>query len=488
MKRIISIFALVMSMAAALAEVPVFASPINVDTSFYPGFKKKAVLMSYDDGSEDGDAGIIKRFDAAGMKGTFNINYPGSTAVESAKVRLRKIYQNHEIANHTLKHPSMSAKDDSGNYVLTEDECIETIKEAADFYTEVAQYPVVGFAWPYAPATGRQKVLDYVRNNCLYARNAGETKKYSIPSDFYNWDFSFYQMNINQKDELLKYLNYESSNLSLMSVWGHGWEYRDGYVKWTDLDDFVELYKSNSGILWNPTCSEYVRYMNALDKLQINTDTVYNPSDVTVYLKADEKEVILPGGYLYDGEKNIRVNSGDTNTVTGDKDSIEISGLMPYSAFTVAVTQGSDSLSAITADNIKSVLKFYYNGTADESGKAKISYSLSEYCEGKYNITLMSDGQKYTYSFDCKNNTITLNYTSSDNPVLNISLSGEVNTGFIYAAWFDSELKLKSVKKYPASDKIDVTFGSDEVGDYGKVMWWDANMQPMSDYKDIPLK
>lgn len=52
-------------------------------------------------------------------------------------------------------------------------------------------------------------------------------------------------------------------------------------------------------------------------------------------------------------------------------------------------------------------------------------------------------------------------------------------------AWYDSESNLKSVKKYPASDKIDVTFGSDEFGDSGKVMWWDG-MRAMSPFQYIP--
>ena len=80
---------------------------------------KKAVTFSYDDGVTQ-DRRLIKIFDKYGLKATFNLNsgFLGTAnslvregvTVSHSKPRaceVRNIYKNHEIAAHTLTHPSL---------------------------------------------------------------------------------------------------------------------------------------------------------------------------------------------------------------------------------------------------------------------------------------------------------------------------------------------------------------------------------------------
>ena len=54
--------------------------------------------------------------------------------------------------------------------------------------------------------------------------------------------------------------------------------------------------------MWNPTCADYVRYVNAHRKMVIDYENVYNPSELTQYIQANGIQIELPAGARYDGE------------------------------------------------------------------------------------------------------------------------------------------------------------------------------------------
>ena len=68
----------------------------------YPGFLKKAVTFSIDDGNLKYDGMMLDILRPAGIKGTFNLCAPKP---EMTGEDYRKMYMGYEIANHTLLHP-----------------------------------------------------------------------------------------------------------------------------------------------------------------------------------------------------------------------------------------------------------------------------------------------------------------------------------------------------------------------------------------------
>ena len=83
------------------------------------GNKMKAVTFSYDDGVTQ-DIRLIEILDKYGLKCTFNLNserlgMDGSLDREGARVshvkknpsEVASIYKNHEVAVHTLTHPTL---------------------------------------------------------------------------------------------------------------------------------------------------------------------------------------------------------------------------------------------------------------------------------------------------------------------------------------------------------------------------------------------
>ena len=74
----------------------------------FPGGRAKALTMSYDDGKL-ADEKLLEIFNRYGIKGTFNLNY----GLMDMDVRLKpeqipRLYQGHEIATHTMTHPTIA--------------------------------------------------------------------------------------------------------------------------------------------------------------------------------------------------------------------------------------------------------------------------------------------------------------------------------------------------------------------------------------------
>ncbi len=76
----------------------------------FPGFKRKAVTLSYDDASV-WDKDLIRIMDKYGLKGTFNVNTEmlapeGECKKRMSRSEARALYENssHEVAVHGAKH------------------------------------------------------------------------------------------------------------------------------------------------------------------------------------------------------------------------------------------------------------------------------------------------------------------------------------------------------------------------------------------------
>ncbi len=309
----------------------------DLDTEFYPGFTKKAFVLSYDDGVDHYDRILLGRLNNAGYVGSFNIitSYWDSLTEEQLDAK-RTMYAGHEIANHSDTHPQMVGKDSTtGEFLFTEEECINDIVLGKEKLEKVFGYEVVGLAWPFTIPSTRPNIRKHVRENYIYARGSGDSYNFNIPASFVDeWTFTIYEARY--KGGLLeytkKYQTYDSDALSLFSVWGHSFDFTNGTnpaITYAEYDEFLTLCKTID--MWNPTCADYVRYVNAHRKMVIDYENVYNPSELTQYIQANGMQIELPAGARYDGEtvhcntavaeeSEIRVTVNlDTRKATGAK-------------------------------------------------------------------------------------------------------------------------------------------------------------------------
>ncbi|MBP5252678.1 MAG: polysaccharide deacetylase family protein, partial [Lachnospiraceae bacterium] len=79
----------------------------------FPEGRFKALTMSYDDGRTQ-DRRLVELFNKYGIKGTFHLN---SGWMDPELVEMRKeavsLYEGHEIATHSLTHPTLSRLSDT---------------------------------------------------------------------------------------------------------------------------------------------------------------------------------------------------------------------------------------------------------------------------------------------------------------------------------------------------------------------------------------
>ena len=117
----------------------------------YPGGKKKAFNITYDDGvlQDERFVALLNRY---GIKGTFNLNsqlmqeefswtHPNGMQVRRlSPERAKHLYDGHEIASHTLTHPYMQE--------LSDAELYRQLKSDKDNLEKMFGKKVTGFAVP----------------------------------------------------------------------------------------------------------------------------------------------------------------------------------------------------------------------------------------------------------------------------------------------------------------------------------------------------
>ncbi len=278
----------------------------------FPGGKAKALTMSYDDGKIQ-DERLISIFNQYGIKGTFNLNYgmmgdkdpankPGSKAVPRiTEDRIQEIYEGHEIATHTMTHPTISrcpltmlAKE-----ILDDREGLERITGTI----------VRGHAYPNGSYNEEIKKL-FHQLGIAYARvvetnpvnvNGGMIESISafgLPTDLMEWRATCHHNDPNLMQMAEMFANFKKKQyLKLMYVWGHSYEF-DNDNNWEVIEKFCE-YMGGREDIWYATNIEIVDYLEASRNLRFsaNGEAVYNPNALSVWLQLNgKKNVEIPGG------------------------------------------------------------------------------------------------------------------------------------------------------------------------------------------------
>ena len=146
----------------------------------FPGGKHKVLTLSYDDGKL-ADRRLVSIFNKNGIKGTFNLN----SGIINPEIRIpqsewKELYAGHEVAVHTLTHPTISRCPD-----------IEIVHEILDDRTNLEKimgYPIHGMAFPNGACDDR--ICNIASQlGIKYARVAAD--QYSVGESLYsNYTFT----------------------------------------------------------------------------------------------------------------------------------------------------------------------------------------------------------------------------------------------------------------------------------------------------------
>ncbi len=222
--------------------------------------KLKAVTFSYDDGVTQ-DKRLIEIFNKYGLKATFNINSEllgksntlvrGGVTVDHNKNRpedVRSIYVGHEVAAHTLTHPTLPTVSD-------DNEVIRQVEEDRLKLSDLVGYEVVGMAYPGGGVNNNERVAELIKKNTgiKYARTITSTYNYDPQTNLYRFNPTVYHVMENRKERLMElaeeFVNLKPETPKLFYIWGHSYEF-DIADTWDYFEEFCKMISGRDDIFY----------------------------------------------------------------------------------------------------------------------------------------------------------------------------------------------------------------------------------------------
>lgn len=263
----------------------------------FPGFRYKAVTLSYDDGMIF-DKKLVEIIDKHGLKGTFNLNsgmFGDKDNRRLTKLEALELYtkSGHEVAIHGKKHCSLA---EAPTAMATDDVLSDRVA-----LEELFGRVITGMA--YAFGHYNDNVVEILEKCGVdYARTTKTTDKFDIPTDWLRMPTTCHHKNPKLMDLARQFVDLTppaypwDQTAKLFYLWGHSYEFNDS-DNWYIIEEFAEFIGGRKDI-WYATNIEICQYVKAYDRLQFSAlgDRVYNPTATDLYLRHFGKDVLVKAG------------------------------------------------------------------------------------------------------------------------------------------------------------------------------------------------
>ena len=229
---------------------------MNRSFMMWPGFKRKALTLSYDDGTVF-DKKLIEILDKNGIKCTFNLN-SGRFLQDRRMSREESIelYSGsaHEVATHGVYHIPL---DKVGAPVAMNDILNDRVALEEMFGTLIQ-----GIA--YAFGTYTDEVMDVAKKcGIKYGRTIKPTEKFDLPDNWLCWNPTCSHGHPRLMDLAREFTEYQfgtsyiSKKPLLFYLWGHSYSFNDN-DNWDVIERFCE-YMGGRDDVWYATNIEIYR-------------------------------------------------------------------------------------------------------------------------------------------------------------------------------------------------------------------------------------
>lgn len=218
--------------------------------------KKKAITFSFDDGCEQ-DIEFVRLLDKYKLKGTFNLNSGllgnvGKSMTDGVETNRNKVlpndvksvYKGHEVAAHTISHPSLLAI--SAQAVTYQ---VETDRR---ILSNLCGYDVVGMAYPGGPPNSSRQVADVIKRSTgiKYARAYEDAEDFYLPTELYLYHPTVEMTYMDRAFELIeKFLSSNDDKPQLFCLWGHTF-HLDSKKLWGRVEEFLSLVSGRKDIFY----------------------------------------------------------------------------------------------------------------------------------------------------------------------------------------------------------------------------------------------
>jgi peptidoglycan/xylan/chitin deacetylase (PgdA/CDA1 family) len=270
---------------------------VDIALRCFPEGRRKALTLSFDDGKVY-DRKLVALINKYGVKCTFNIN-SGSFGFDEGfgahldKDEAAELYKGHEIAVHTVNHPTLTR--------CSKEQIVLQVLDDRKNLEKIVNKTVRGMAYPNVDGFNNEikSVLPHIGID--YARITGSTMNFLLPKDLYQWQFTCdYRHDLIKNAEDFNNL-YKPQYLYLMSVYGHSIDFeKDNY--WGEFEKYLQKASKKQDV-WYCTNIEYVDYMNAFDSLRFSVDNTFveNPTNTVCWISVNNEIVEIPPGKVVYG-------------------------------------------------------------------------------------------------------------------------------------------------------------------------------------------
>ena len=278
----------------------------------YPGGKRKAFNVTYDDGVLQ-DVRFVELLNRYGLRGTFNLNsglmesgFVWQHACGLAVQRLRPeaaaaLYAGHEVASHTRTHPYMAG--------LSREEILGEMAEDKAALERLFGRRVEGFAVPFDYYSD---AVEACARACgfSYARISEESGSFSPPRERFRWRATVFH-SCDGLEELTSRFLETDEELALFQIVGHSYDL-DVENRWEQMESLFRLIGGQRDIL-PMTTAEAVAYLEAMDKAEQTDRFLINRSDTALWFAVDGTvREVEPHGQLALGlPETMDVNGND---------------------------------------------------------------------------------------------------------------------------------------------------------------------------------
>ena len=266
----------------------------------YPGFRAKAVTLSYDDGSIY-DPKLMEIMAKYGLKGTFNINSGCLGNKELRRLTREEILNlypgtGNEVAVHGVKHLSLADQSD--------DMVIREVMRDRENLEEIFGTVIRGMA--YANGSCDDRVAKLVGNcGIVYSRTVVSTEKFDLPENWLLMPATCHHNNPRLMELCEEFLALDDSKVyypnrkpKLFYLWGHSYEFNDSN-NWNVIEDFAKCIGGQKDV-WYATNMGIYEYVTAYKHLVRSAEgsVVYNPTAFDIYFidgEENKKYCLRPG-------------------------------------------------------------------------------------------------------------------------------------------------------------------------------------------------
>lgn len=258
----------------------------------YPGGKKRAFNITYDDGVRQ-DMGMVSLLNDLGLKGTFNLNSRlmetefqwrhacGMTVRRLPFWKAPEVYKGHEVACHTLTHPYLTA--------LSRAEALWQMREDKRRLEVLFGREIRGFALPFYDWNEEIRACT-LECGFSYARISEESRSYSIPDDFHSWRAGMFHLDPHLREFVMDFLRCEQEQ-AICQIVGHSYDLdvTNGWERMADLLRMVARDPDTASM----THIELVDYLRAMECAVIGEKSIDNESRQPLWFRVDGKNIMV---------------------------------------------------------------------------------------------------------------------------------------------------------------------------------------------------